>query len=362
MTRRDLLWAVALVGRAAQPAPPRLVRTGLDRRLVYEDLQDGRRIPDFSHCGYGGGGAALPDAPVRIQLRPGKENDETARIQAAINRVSSLSPDERGMRGVVLLESGSFRVAETLQLRHGGVVLRGRGSGVDGTTIVAAGTGKRTLIAIAGRGLEIDARSATGIRDELVPAGARAFRIVDAGSVRRGDHIVVRRRGNAAWIHEIGMDRITRRPSDLAQSALHAYAVGSRVCGPNVFLHSEARKSYSNSEPHHRWSVGGLFDNVRAPLAIQDCQYLGTGHGWAGANYVVWNCEGPIVCQSPPTAQNYVIDHVGERIEGSFAPRPQARWESFGRHVSPECLYLAQLTDRLGIAAIGRIGYAEAPE
>ena len=96
----------------------------------------------------------------------------------------------------------------------------------------------------------------------------------------------------------------------------HDFAVGSRVCGPNVFLDCRAGKSYATSEPHHRWSVGGLYDNVRAGIAIQDRQYYGTGHGWAGANYVAWNCEGPLVCQKPPGAQNWAIGHVGAKAPG----------------------------------------------
>ena len=126
----------------------------------------------------------------------------------------------------------------------------------------------------------------------------------------------------------------------------HDFAVGSRVCGPNVFLDCRAGKSYATSEPHHRWSVGGLYDNVRAGIAIQDRQYYGTGHGWAGANYVAWNCEGPLVCQKPPGAQNWAIGHVGAKERGAFGPREDGWWESHGRHVLPRSLYLAQLADR----------------
>ncbi len=126
----------------------------------------------------------------------------------------------------------------------------------------------------------------------------------------------------------------------------HDFAVGSRICGPNVFLDCRAGKSYNTSEPHHRWSVGGLFDNVRAGSAIQDRQYYGTGHGWAGANYVAWNCEGPLVCQKPPGAQNWAIGQVGAKARGAFGPREDGWWESHGRHVLPRSLYLAQVADR----------------
>ena len=74
-----------------------------------------------------------------------------------------------------------------------------------------------------------------------------------------------------------------------------------------MFLDCKSENDFATSEPHHRWSVGGLYDNVNAHLAVQDRQWMGSGHGWAGANYVLWNCEGSLICQKPPTAQNWAI-------------------------------------------------------
>ena len=142
-----------------------------------------------------------------------------------------------------------------------------------------------------------------------------------------------------------------------ADSGRHAFVVGGRVRGPNVFLFCKATNNYATSEPHHRWSTGGLYDNVSAPIAIQDRQYMGSGHGWAGANYVAWNCEGALVCQRPPTAQNWAIGQVGGKVPGAFEPRPDGYWESLGQHVLPRSLYLQQLKDRLGDPAVKNIGY-----
>ena len=138
-----------------------------------------------------------------------------------------------------------------------------------------------------------------------------------------------------------------------AREARHAFAVGARVPGPNVFLDCLADRSYNTSEPHQRWSVGGLFDNVQAQMAIQDRQWMGSGHGWAGANYVVWNSSGSLVCQRPPTAQNFSIGFTGKKRKGAF-PRPDGYWESEGIHVSPRSLYLAQLQERLGSRAVAQ--------
>jgi len=102
--------------------------------------------------------------------------------------------------------------------------------------------------------------------------------------------------------------------------------------------------------------VSGLYDNVHAHMAFQDRQYFGTGHGWAGANYVAWNCEGELVCQRPPTAQNWSIGFVGKKMAGAFEPKPDGYWESLGRHVTPRSLYVKQLEDRLGPSAVAAIG------
>ncbi|NQT88349.1 hypothetical protein HQ560_16400 [bacterium] len=139
-----------------------------------------------------------------------------------------------------------------------------------------------------------------------------------------------------------------------AKTGRHSFVVGPRVCGPNAFVDCLAEKDYGNSEPHYRWSVGGLYDNVQGDLAIEDRQYYGTGHGWSGANYVVWNCKGKLVCQKPPTAQNYAIGFVGKKHNGSF-DKPDGHWESHGEHVAPRSLYIAQLRDRLGEEAVRNV-------
>ena len=131
-----------------------------------------------------------------------------------------------------------------------------------------------------------------------------------------------------------------------ADRARHAFVFGSQVAGPNVFLDCRATNSYATSEPHHRWSVAGLFDNVEDDIAFQDRQWMGSGHGWSGANYVAWNCRGSLICQQPPTAQNFAIGFVGRRQPGAF-PRTAGWWESEGTPVVPRSLYQQQLADRL---------------
>lgn len=480
-----------------------LVYPGKDGKLVYVADDRGNRIPDFSHAGYRGGGVNLPDVPVKAEVAPA-DGDDGARIQAAIDRVSKLPLDKRGLRGAVLLKKGRYEIEGAIKIAASGVVLRGEGQDENGTTLIATGTQKRTLIEVGGDG---QPREVPGTRREIadayVPVGAYSFHVKDAAGFKAGDTIIVHRPSTAGWIHTLGMDRIpprkdggrveqwkpgtkdlrfdrvitrvngneitidaplcnsfdnefgggaiykyefagritevgvenlrgvseykgrededeahawdfividaaanawARRVTALhfghsavdierwakwvtvtdsvcldpvsvitgsrrypfvitgqlslvqrcfARNGRHDFAQGSLSPGPNVFLDCASEKSHADTGPHHRWSAGALYDNVRVPdgaINIRNRGNLGTGHGWAGANMVIWNSEaGVITCEKPPTAQNFCI---GCRTKDR---RGDGRWESFGQPVEPRSLYLKQLEDRLGVAAVRAI-------
>jgi len=496
------------------------VRTDASGRLVYRADERGNTIPDYSRAGYGGGGVRLPDVAVVVRLAPQAQGDDGARIQAAIDEVSRRPVDPRGFRGAVLLQQGTFRVAESLAIREGGVVLRGEGRtpSSGGTTIIATGKKKRSLIEIGlarGPGRREIEGTRRRIADAYVPWSARSFAVESADGYRVGDRIIVYRPSTAAWISAIGMDRIKPRPDvdpaatkqwkagdydlhfertivalegnritvdapvmnaldaryggglvykytlprtvesgveylrlvseyergretsdedhawtaidlgavenawvrevtmvafshavdadsnalfvtlqDLehldpvslltgsrrysfglngqygfaqrcfARGARHTFVNGSRARGPNVFLDGQAVQAHADSGPHHRWSVGTLYDNISDDnqLRVQDRQYSGSGHGWAGAQHVFWNCTSKeLVVQAPPTAQNWAIGCVGEFVRGSWAPEaPLGIVEATGTPVLPRSLYLAQLEARLGPPAVANIARAPA--
>lgn len=126
----------------------------------------------------------------------------------------------------------------------------------------------------------------------------------------------------------------------------------------NVFLDCKAVNPYSTSEPHASWVTGGLYDNIKAPLSARFWKDIGMG--WAGANIVFWNCEGDFLIQSPPTAKNYSFGHIGVNavIFNTFfqdLTKPNGHVESLDRHVAPKSLYLTQLRERLGEAAVRNV-------
>lgn len=136
----------------------------------------------------------------------------------------------------------------------------------------------------------------------------------------------------------------------------HQFVLGSRVAGPNVFLRCTGTHSRAEAGPHHRWSTGTLFDNVTVStsLNLHDRSNSGSGHGWACANTVLYNCTAQtIVCQSPwASAQNWAIGCIGQKRAAAMTyadqlgTRPDGIWISPGVKVTPESLYESQLEKR----------------
>jgi hypothetical protein len=191
---------------ASAAAPRPFVSVDKAGKLVYETDKRGDRVPDFSHCGYGGGGEAVPDVAVRVVVSSGK-GDNGPRIQAAIDYVSRLSADKHGLRGAVLLLAGWHEIAGSLHITTGGVILRGQGQGTDGTVLVATGKDRRTLVRIHGKNDLQPAAKGYAVVDKYVPVGASRLRLDRTDGLRAGDTILVEHPSTAAWIAALGMDR-----------------------------------------------------------------------------------------------------------------------------------------------------------
>ena len=197
------LFTFAADAQTTRPAQSISYRDG---RLRYTADALGNRIPDFSHAGFGGGGVAIPNAPVRVVVSP-VEGDQTARIQAAIDHVASLPVGADGLRGAVLLAPGHFEVRGELRIAASGVVLRGSGMGEGGTVLTAAGQDRRTVVTIAGLDDKTVAEE-TAIADDYVPVNATRLRLAAGGTYRPGDSVAIRRRATPEWIAALGMDNM----------------------------------------------------------------------------------------------------------------------------------------------------------
>ncbi|KAI8093739.1 uncharacterized protein BX664DRAFT_385116 [Halteromyces radiatus] len=133
------------------------------------------------------------------------------------------------------------------------------------------------------------------------------------------------------------------------EHSFHAYSFKGRIPGPNVIYQSNAVGRLGDVGPHMKWSSGQLYDNcnIEGQLIIQDRFDAGSGHGWSGANSVVWNsvAHTGVVVQCPPVGQNFLL--------GSSSKRGKARmnhpwaWEELkDSKIHPTSLYLTQLYEK----------------
>jgi hypothetical protein len=197
---------VGAVRGLAEVPPP--VVAGPGGRLEYRLGPRGDQLPDFSFCGFRNGDEPVPVVEVRARVAPG-DGDDTGRVQAAIDYVSGLAPGPDGFRGAVLLEPGEFEVAGQLAIRSSGVVLRGSGKGMDGTTVTATGPDRRPLVLVSGEGeAHVTDDPPRQVANRYVPAGSRELVLVDASGFAAGDEVLVRRPSAAEWIAALGMDQV----------------------------------------------------------------------------------------------------------------------------------------------------------
>jgi hypothetical protein len=287
-----------------------LAYPGLDGRLVYTpyanygDTRQLNVLPDWSSCGYMGGGVKIPDVPVKVTVWP-VPGDNGASIQAAIDHVAKLRADANGIRGAVLLKAGRYEVAGTLRITASGVVLRGEGQSPDGTVIVDTGQDQDTLIVVSGGPRADFADTKTRITDAFVPVGTVRFNVASAATFAVGDRVIVHRQTNDKWIDDLDMrqygwvasyyeDRWERVITAIAGNEItvdapivqaideqygggevYKYAIGGRICQvgiENLWLTSEYA---SAKDEAHGWIAIELSNVEDAWVQRVTSQYFG---------------------------------------------------------------------------------------
>ncbi len=190
-----------LAQKAVKPVPPLFFDKG---KLIYTADPLNNRIPDFSYCGYMASEKAIPSLPVKVVV-PVVKGDATLRIQSALDYVASLPADDNGYRGTVLLQKGNYEVLGQLRITASGVVLRG--SGINATTIIGAGTGRLALIKIVGKNDVPKDLYGNKIIDAYVPVNAMSFHVDSSIAFKQhSNKIIIRRPSTTNWIKAIGTD------------------------------------------------------------------------------------------------------------------------------------------------------------
>lgn len=147
-------------------------------------------------------------------------------------------------------------------------------------------------------------------------------------------------------------------------------ATQARQQGPVVALHCHFEGNGA-IQPHQRWSTGLLVDNCEVPdggIDMKNRGIMGSGHGWAIGWAVVWNSTArSFVIQQAPGTLTWSIGNRGSQELAAMPtgngdrkhqpPLPQGMIESQGKRVKPDSLYIEQLRERLGDAAVKSVGY-----
>ncbi len=173
-----------------------------DGKITYKNDERGNRILDFSYCGYQASEQDIPEVKTVVFV-PYQAGDNSARIQRAIDYVSSLQPDANGFRGTVLLDQGEFSLSESLRIRTSGVVLRGMDK--EKTVLLKKGVDRGALLYIEGT----DNRAmmeTMSVLSTYVPVNACTMEVASGTSLRKGDRILITRSSTKEWIASLGCD------------------------------------------------------------------------------------------------------------------------------------------------------------
>lgn len=171
-------------------------------RIAYREDAQGNRILDYSSCGYRSSEQDIPSVR-NVVFVPHATGDNTARIQRAIDYVSSLAPDATGFRGAVLLDKGEFTLSGNLRISASGIVLRG--SDKEKTILLKTGVDRGALIYLEGTN-DLRVQDTLQVLSTYVPVNAVTLELSAGSSLKKGDRILVNRPSTKEWIASLGCD------------------------------------------------------------------------------------------------------------------------------------------------------------
>lgn len=173
------------------------------------------RLPDFSYAGYHAGEKNIPFIPVKTNVKDFGAigdgiHDDTKAFKDAIAATEN---------GAVLVPKGRYKITDVLYIQKSNIVLRGQGSGDDGSVLVFPksltdmlgdkpfykwGNGGVIWAGIRQRtGWTKDLMgSAVGTVVDEVTRGDKTIRISDTKSLKPGDYIMLSMEESADWSME----------------------------------------------------------------------------------------------------------------------------------------------------------------
>lgn len=264
-------------------------------KLTYHPDAKGDIIPDFSKVGYYHGAKEIPTVKVVKNVTP-INGDATNILQKAIDEVAALPKDKTGFRGAILIKKGKYNISGSLDISTDGIVLRGEGDHENGTVLVAAGKGQRTLIRIAGKGriTEIP-NTRKKITNSYVNTGAKSFEVSDASIYKTGDKIILFRPGTKKWIEDLQMDKIVAREGTKQWQA-EEYNLSfereiTQIKGNTIFIDNPVMMAldskYGGGEIF-KYTYNGRITEVGIENILFDSDYTSDtdeDHGWVAVGF-----------------------------------------------------------------------------
>ena len=128
--------------------------------------------------------------------------------------------------------------------------------------------------------------------------------------------------------------------------------------GPNVFLYCNATGQDFDGGPHRFWATSLLTDNESGTVGnVHITIITGGDNGWGAGYSTFYNCHTSdhlIQCPAVTNHYNWWIGGSGTQDSPGSTP---GIFDHDGTTVTPTSLYLEQLKERLGGAAVENIGY-----
>lgn len=205
----SLTFISTYLSASAQTTHNLIGKDAQSQELTYLSYTDkGDILPDFSFCGYKGGGVAFFKPKIVKTIVP-LVGDNTQQIQNSLDSIGQLKPDKNGMRGTLLLTAGKYNIAQTIIIKYSGVNLIGEKNKARNTILIATTPKQYTLIKVGeAEKPKMDKNSKREISADYVPSGTKELLLNDASNFKVGDAIIVERPSTQEWISFIGMDKL----------------------------------------------------------------------------------------------------------------------------------------------------------
>ncbi len=219
---------VTLTSQAVEVSPEvsPYIKDGGDK-LSYGPINNaGDRILDFSYAGYKGGGVPLPtpeDMPHRITITPTGNNDNVL-ISQAIGQLGSMPLNDKGFRGEVYLEAGTYDIQSNIPVYYSGISIRGAGK--DKTILMGAYGSSSKMFSFYTRSAVARASYSGSISEARLGDLRVTYTPSTNGTViKPGDTVEMGLNTNNLWLADTGMDSLTNPWTPGARGIIQKTAV-----------------------------------------------------------------------------------------------------------------------------------------